>query len=280
MCYRYFYFAHNWKIRGTSTEAAILYNPETFEVDDKIATDANDDWIERVKEVNAALVPRTVALQGKVRSTNTNIIVISVHLFWRPSGYKDNERIQMSKDFIAKAHAFSNDKQMAVIIGGDWNCKVSALNLSENVMAKPDYNASDVVDRQVGITPGEDLKDPDPESTESEDEEEEEEEDEHTFLAYLDGGSGSSLYEENQFVCLKCWGSGCYGSCGNDDNDDNDDNGEATEAPKVPKLRDVHFFKWAGNVNDQDMEGLLPDRIYRQGKGGKHRPIISYFAYD
>ena len=77
---------------------------------------------------------RTVALQGKILSTNTNgyhtnIIVISAHMSGNRSACTENQRLELTEKIIAAAQKFANNKNFPVILCGDWNCPVNEIDL-------------------------------------------------------------------------------------------------------------------------------------------------------
>ena len=90
-----FAFARNWNIWGItgSREVAILYNPAKLEVYVVVATEVDDAWRMEVQGLCHGMGDRTVALQGMIMSSNTNIIVISAHMFGSHSGFTKDQRL-------------------------------------------------------------------------------------------------------------------------------------------------------------------------------------------
>jgi hypothetical protein len=103
----------------SSQEAAILYNPEKFEVDNQVAVAVNAAWRVQVQR----LEDRTVALQGKIVSTNRDIIIITIRMF------SDDQRATLSTEIIFQAQELANERNTTVILCCDWNCQVNLINL-------------------------------------------------------------------------------------------------------------------------------------------------------
>jgi exonuclease III len=158
---RSFTFSQNWKVwerRDVSVEAAILYNPAKFKAD----TTVNNVWRKRAESVEKGLGTRTVALQGTILSTGTKVIIISIHMFH--TGYTTSKKLMMTKKIVREAQEFANEKNMTVILCGDWNCPVDNINIkkiSGASMPRPvncqGRNERDGIDSVIIINPVEDY---------------------------------------------------------------------------------------------------------------------------
>ena len=127
-----FIFAEKWKSWGKrrSKEAAILYNPDKFEVDKRVAAEARDAWRRHAQELGG-LLERTLILQGKILSTGTDVIFMSTHMFAGRSSCSTDKRLEMTESIISQAQQFANDRKVTVILCGDWNCPVNDINLPD-----------------------------------------------------------------------------------------------------------------------------------------------------
>jgi exonuclease III len=128
-----FIFAEKWKSWGKrgSKEAAILYNPDKFEVDVRVAAEARDAWRHHAQELGYGLRERTLILQGKIQPTGPDVIFMSTHMFAGRSSCSTDKRLEMTESIISQAQQFANDRKVTVILCGDWNCPVNYINLPD-----------------------------------------------------------------------------------------------------------------------------------------------------
>ncbi len=287
---RHFIFPQKMSTFQHSTkEAAILYNPEKLKVDNQVAAQANAAWRVRVqslrerktpgednenndwrrvqttkdgvrKERTVKLEDRTVALQGKVVSTNNQIIIISIHMFSNRSGYSNGQIQTLSTEIVSEAQELANQRNMTVILNGDWNCKIKNIELSAGaVMPKPlnpfnDNTEDDGNDSVILINPTARARAGDGPAAAG-----------ANGPAGLAGparaAAGAEAAAEPRAEAAAAAGVA------------------ARAAPEPPKLKldNVHFFKWSDKVTAADMGGELQpadiDAIYC--RGGKHRPIVA-----
>jgi exonuclease III len=158
-------FPRNYKVwwrRDVAMEAAILYDPAKLKVVSPVANEVALAWRERAESVQNGLGARTVALQGTIRSANTNIIIISIHMFH--TGYPIWMKLAMTEAIISQAQEFANERNTTVILCGDWNCPVDNINIkkiSGASMPRPvnclGRNERDGIDSMIIINPEEDY---------------------------------------------------------------------------------------------------------------------------
>jgi hypothetical protein len=142
-----FLFPQKWTVwpEQGSSEAAILYNPDKF----KVEAEVNSQWREETCSIDNGLAARTVALQGKILSIKRDIIVISVHMF--NNGYDIREKLAMTNAIISQAQELANEKNMTVIMGGDWNCPVSMIQLTAGAVMPSILNPINNITENDGI---------------------------------------------------------------------------------------------------------------------------------
>jgi hypothetical protein len=322
---RWFVFTSDvWKVWGTegSTEVAILYNSAKFKVDKKTAEKGDKAWRDRVESIRnktgedndwrrfrikngdkeertERLEDRTVALQGKIVSTNRDVIIISIHMFYK--GYTAAQRVTLSSEIVSQAQELANVREMPVFLGGDWNCNVFNIRLTTGASMPDPLNHLRRTERgnvdgmiiinpvrvearaeagaaraeagaaaRAGTAAGA-AAEPGAARAEAE------------LGAARDGAAAGAEAE----AAAKPGTAGANGAARAEAAAEAGPARAAAgaaagvaarAAPEPPKLKldNVRFFKWTDIVTANDMGGLEPadiDRIYR--RRGKHRPIVA-----
>ncbi len=308
-----FLFPRNYKVwrrRDVAMEAAILYNPAKLEVFSAVANEVALAWRERAESVQKGLGARTVALKGTIRLANTDIIIISIHMFHRR--FTDSKKLRMMEAIIWQAQEFANERNTTVLVGGDWNCHVYDIILSAGSFMPNPVNHLGLeekggVDRLIIINPAlqtqnlcsgcryleckceiiaisnyhdnyiyyENEECCEDDGNDAEDgydaEDGNDAEDDDAYVAYTDDVDDSDCYADSAEDKI------------NRECEILEDFYRSAANPICPnlKLDNVQFFSWIGNVTANDMGGLEPaniDRIYRLG--GKHRPIVANIRAD
>jgi hypothetical protein len=263
-----------WAIEG-NTEVAIFYDPRKLRVNYNVACKVNNAWRVRVQSLRATagrdndwrrvrqiqarlqeermerLEDRTVALQGKVVSPNREVIIVTIHMFSGRLAYSDGQIQTLSTEVVSQAQELANERNMTVILCGDWNCKVFKIKLTAgayrpdplNHFGRPERGKVDSmiiinpvrVEARAGTAAGAEA----------------------AAGAAAEPGAARAVPEP-----------GAAGAARDG----------AAAAPKAHKLTldKVEFFRWTDNVTAADMGGLLPgeiDELYSQG--GHHRPIVA-----
>jgi hypothetical protein len=251
-------------------EAGILYNPAKFEVA-ATANQVDEDWRRQVESIrnrpgkdnawrqrntDKKLENRTVALQGKVVSTNTQIIIISIHVVF--TGYSPDQRLTLSSEIVSEAQELANDNNMTVFLVGDWNCQVKNIKLTAGaVMPKPlnpfnDKIEDDGIDSVILINPT-------------------------AGAAGARARAGPARAGPARAGPARAGPAAAGAAAAGANGPAEAGPTEARPEPPKLKLDNVQFFKWSDNVTAADMGGELQpaaiDRIYR--RGGHHRPIVA-----
>jgi hypothetical protein len=183
-------------------------------------------------------------------------------MFYKVYGYTDVRRETLSTEIVFHAQKLANERQMTVILCGDWNCNVFKIKLSAGAYRPDPVNHNDKpergkVDSMIIINPV-------------------------RVEAGAAARAGTAAGAETAAGAAAEPGAaraeaepGAAGAAG----------ARAEAAPEAHKLTldKVEFFRWTSNVTTADMGGLTPeaiDGIYHGGEGGKHRPIVANIKAD